>query len=173
MGNGIEQHYVGLIVAADPDGVIGHNGQIPWHYREDLRRFRRVTTGGVLIMGRRTFESLSGRLPERRIIVVSSRTWLKNPFIPDAIAMDLWDALAKAVNIGGPVWIAGGGQIYEEAMDVGCVDTIDLTVVPPTGLAGQPGVTYFPMDGLTDYVLVREVTNPGNPMLRHVTYRRG
>ncbi len=62
-----------LIVAMTPAGVIGHNGTIPWHIPEDLEYFKKMTIGGIIVMGRKTFESLPRILPNR-IHVVITRT---------------------------------------------------------------------------------------------------
>jgi dihydrofolate reductase len=104
------------------------------------------------------------------VIVVTRATCLVDPFVPDALASSLWDALAKAEDLGKPVWIAGGGQLYDEALTSGCVDIIDFTLVPSTGLAGKPGVVRLRMEDLLDYMLVGDVPNPEDPSLRHRTY---
>ena len=56
---------VGIIVAVSPEGVIGVDGNIPWHYSTDMKRFKRITTGATVIMGRRTWESLPPKTTER------------------------------------------------------------------------------------------------------------
>ena len=63
----------GMIYAVSPEGVIGVGNRIPWRYQGDFRRFKRVTMGKTLIMGRKTFESIGHPLAGRRNIVVSSR----------------------------------------------------------------------------------------------------
>ena len=64
-----------LLAATSPDMVIGRDGGIPWHYPGDLRRFKRLTLGHTVVMGRRTWESLPGRpLPGRRNLVLTSRS---------------------------------------------------------------------------------------------------
>jgi dihydrofolate reductase len=111
----------GIMVAMSPEGVIGLGGKIPWHYRGDLRRVKRLTLGTTLIMGRVTWESLGGRpLPGRRNLVVTSRA------IPDAECfLDLASALAASE---GKVWFFGGARIYREAMPI--ADFIDVVYVP-------------------------------------------
>ena len=62
----------GILVAVSPEGIIGKNNTIPWHYSADLKRFKRLTVGNTIIMGRKTWESLPIKpLPERRNIVIS------------------------------------------------------------------------------------------------------
>ena len=62
---------IALIAAISTDGTIGDHGQIPWHIREDLQRFKRLTLGHAVIMGRKTYDSLSRPLPGRRNLVLS------------------------------------------------------------------------------------------------------
>jgi dihydrofolate reductase len=113
----------GMIYAVSPEGVIGREGTIPWRYPGDLRRFKRVTLGSTVVMGRTTFESIGKPLPGRRNIVLTSRP-LDAPGIETA--KDLGDALAKID--GGDVWFIGGARVYREAMPF--VDIIDVTYVP-------------------------------------------
>jgi dihydrofolate reductase len=112
-----------MIYAVSPEGVIGANGGIPWHHPGDLRRFKRVTLGTTLIMGRKTFQSVGKPLPGRRNIVVTSHT-LDVPGIECAASVP--EALALAGN--DDVWFVGGARIYAEAMDH--VGVIDVTYVP-------------------------------------------
>jgi dihydrofolate reductase len=115
----------GMIYAVSPEGVIGVNGSIPWHHPGDLRRFKRVTMGTALIMGRKTFQSVGRPLPGRRNIVVTSRT-LDVPGVE--CAPSVRDALARTGD--DDVWFVGGAKIYDEAM--AHVDVIDVTYVPDT-----------------------------------------
>jgi dihydrofolate reductase len=112
-----------MIYAVSPEGVIGANGGIPWHHPGDYRRFKRVTLGSTVIMGRKTFESLGKPLPGRRNIVVTSRAF-------DVPGIDcvgtIEEGLARAGD--GDVWFIGGAGIYAEAM--AHADVIDVTYVP-------------------------------------------
>src|SRR5689334_23895348 len=103
----------GIMVAMSPEGVIGLAGKIPWHYRGDLRRVKRLTMGTTLIMGRVTWESLGGKpLPGRRNMVVSGSA----SALPGAdVFPDLASALAAS---DGPVWFFGGARIYRDAMPI-------------------------------------------------------
>jgi len=115
----------GIIVAVSPEGVIGLHGHIPWHYSGDLRRFKRLTLGGTVVMGRRTWESLPVQpLPGRLNLVVTSRE-LAGELEGVACCASLAGALAAAQ---GPVWFIGGAGIYREALDY--ADFIDMTLVP-------------------------------------------
>jgi dihydrofolate reductase len=121
------------MVAMSPEGVIGLGGKIPWHYRGDLRRVKRLTLGTTLIMGRVTWESLGGRpLPGRRNLVVTSRA------IPGA---ECFPSIAAALAASeGPVWFFGGARIYREAMPLS--DFIDVVYVPDHIV--DPNAVHFP-----------------------------
>jgi len=110
-----------LLAATSPDMVIGRDGGIPWHYPGDLRRFKRLTLGHTVVMGRRTWESLPGRpLPGRRNLVLTSHS---------LDGVECFRSLAEAVpTVEGELFFIGGAQLYREALDV--ADFIDLTLVP-------------------------------------------
>jgi dihydrofolate reductase len=110
-----------MMVAVSPEGVIGVGGKIPWHYRGDLKRLKRLTMGSTVIMGRVTWESLGGKpLPGRRNVVISGQ-----PLPGVESFRDIPSALATCE---GPVWFLGGARIYAEAMEH--CDLIDVTYVP-------------------------------------------
>jgi dihydrofolate reductase len=113
-----------MIFAVSPEGVIGVGNRIPWRYPGDFRRFKRVTMGKTLIMGRRTFESIGHPLPGRRNIVVTS-----HPLAVEGVecVTSVDEALARAGE-EIDVWFIGGARIYAEAMKH--VDLIDVTYVP-------------------------------------------
>ena len=113
----------GMIYAVSPEGVIGLHGQIPWRHPGDMRRFKRVTTGTTVIMGRATFDERGKPLPGRRNIVVTSRP-LEVPGVERAASVDAALALASDSD----VWFIGGARIYAEATSH--VDIIDVTFVP-------------------------------------------
>jgi dihydrofolate reductase len=124
-----------MMAAVSPEGIIGARGKIPWHYRGDMRRVKRLTTGTTLIMGRITWESLGGRpLPGRRNLVVT-RTLAS---LPGAECFpDIATALAASE---GAVWFFGGARIYREAMPLS--DLIDLVYVPDH--VDDPDAVLFP-----------------------------
>lgn len=126
----------GILVAVSPEGIIGKNNTIPWHYSADLKRFKRLTTGKTIIMGRKTWESLPVKpLPNRRNIVIS-RSSLEN--------VDCFQSIDEALETcEGDIWFIGGAGIYEEAMLKS--DLIDMTLVPDN-VTGE-GCIYFPKIG--------------------------
>lgn len=125
----------GMILAVSPEGVIGLEGKIPWRHPGDMRRFKRVTMGATVIMGRATFEETGKPLPGRRNIVVTSRA-LDVPGVERVASID--EALTRAGDCD--VWFIGGARIYEEAMRH--VDVIDVTYVPDH--VDAPGAVHAP-----------------------------
>jgi dihydrofolate reductase len=112
-----------MIFAASPQGVIGIGGKIPWRYLGDWRRFKRVTMGSTVVMGRTTFESIGKPLPGRRNLVVTRRA-VDVPGVESVPSVE--EALARAGD--ADVWFIGGARIYEDAMKY--VEIIDVTYVP-------------------------------------------
>jgi dihydrofolate reductase len=133
---------IAIIAAMDRRGLIGHDGKLPWHLPQDLRRFRQYTWRKPIIMGRKTFESIGKPLPERFNIVLTT-----NPDYNAAgcqVARSYQEALSVAenclANVGGnEVVIIGGGTVYAEAIHRW--DRLYLTIVE-----GQfQGTVYFPI----------------------------
>ncbi len=112
-----------LVVARARNGVIGANGDLPWHISADLRHFKQITKGRPMIMGRKTFDSLPGILEGRRHIVLTRDTsWEEDGA---EVAHNAQDALKRA---NGPhVCIIGGAEIYR--LFIGLADKVELTEV--------------------------------------------
>jgi dihydrofolate reductase len=102
-----------LIAAVASNGVIGRDGKLPWRIPEDLRRFRSLTTGHAVIMGRRTWDSLPHALPARQNIVVTRRPRFHAEGA--SIAGTFEQALAQ-VELPPPAFCIGGGEIYRVAL---------------------------------------------------------
>jgi dihydrofolate reductase len=167
---------VGLIVAADPNWLIGVDGKLPWRYPADLRRFRALTIGGTLILGSKTFYSLPKPLEGRTTIILSRG---RGPAVwkhrPDVLVDSLGAALDKAKDLGRPVWIAGGAEIYRAALAMDVVDFIDLTIVPIFEITPQPyeqTFTYFPHSHLDRFRRVQVERNVDDDRLTHQRYER-
>ncbi len=94
--------------------MIGRAGALPWHLPDDLRRFKTLTQGHCLIMGRVTYQSLPGALPGRHVIVVSRTAALSGPEVETARTFD--DALDHAWARDPLPFVAGGAQIYAQAL---------------------------------------------------------
>jgi dihydrofolate reductase len=123
-----------LVVARAQNGVIGRDGKLPWHIPADLKRFKALTMGSAMVMGRRTFEGLPGVLPGRRhIIVTRDQTW-------HAAGAEVAHGVDEALALAGdePVSVIGGAEIF--AMFLPIADRIELTEV----LDEVPGDTSMP-----------------------------
>ena len=126
---------VTIVVARADNGAIGRDGTLPWHLPADLKRFKAVTMGTAMVMGRKTFDSLPGLLPGRRHIVVTrDRYW-------QAEGAEVAHSPEEALALAGetPVSVIGGAEII--ALFLPAADAIELTEVhaqPPadTFLAG-------------------------------------
>jgi dihydrofolate reductase len=105
---------VSIIVAAAENNVIGGNNQLLWQLPDDLKRFKSVTTGHTVIMGRRTYDSIGKALPNRRNIVISRDAGLKIEGCETANSLE--DALQLAAG-EKEVFVIGGGRVYEQAWD--------------------------------------------------------
>ncbi|NMC75151.1 MAG: dihydrofolate reductase [Geobacteraceae bacterium] len=115
---------VGLIAAMAQNRVIGNGPEIPWDLPDDRRRFREITWGRPVVMGRRTFETLPGPLPGRMTIVLTrDRGYCRHGcrVVPDL------EAALKAAEGAEEVFICGGGEVYRQAMPL--ADRIYLTVI--------------------------------------------
>jgi len=112
-----------MVVARARNGVIGRNGTLPWHLPADLKRFKALTTGTVMLMGRKTFLSLPGLLPGRRHVVLTRDAIWKAPGAE--VVHSAQEALAAAA--GTPVSIIGGAEIF--ALFLPLTDRIELTEV--------------------------------------------
>jgi dihydrofolate reductase len=103
-----------LVAAVADNGVIGDGADIPWRIPDDLRHFRRVTTGNTVVMGRKTFDSIGRPLPQRTNVVLTRQAgWAHDGVV---VAATLEDAIDKAQAYDGDIMVIGGGQVYAEAM---------------------------------------------------------
>jgi len=103
-----------LVVAIAQDGVIGREGTLPWRIPEDLRYFRKVTTGHAIIMGRKTHASIGKPLPDRRNIVVSRDAQLRIPGCETATSLEAAVILAREHDTEPR--IIGGSELYKAAL---------------------------------------------------------
>ena len=137
---------ISLIVAASENGVIGRDGQLPWRQSADLRRFKALTMGKPIVMGRKTWESIGRPLPGRQNIVVSRQPGF------EINGADVVTGVAEAVAAADPadeIMIIGGSEIY--ALFLPLADRIYLTRVH----ANVEGDAWFPPPG-DDWRLVDE-----------------
>lgn len=115
-----------LIVASNPEGAIGKDNQLLWHLPEDLKRFKRLTMGKPILMGRKTFESIGRPLPGRTSFVITRNSRFHSDGI--VVCASLEDAVEKARSTGAEeAFVIGGGEIYAQALPL--ADRIYLTRV--------------------------------------------
>jgi dihydrofolate reductase len=137
---------ISLVVAVAENGVIGRGGNLPWHLPRDLERFRRLTSGHSVIMGRKTLESIGEPLPNRRNIVLTNNRELTLDGVE--IVHELKDALAATEN--EEVFVIGGAEVFATALDL--ADRIYLTLVH----AEFEGDRVFGDFDVSDWVLLEE-----------------
>jgi dihydrofolate reductase len=162
-----------LIAAVADNGVIGAGGAIPWRLKSDMQRFKALTTGKPVVMGRKTFASIGRPLAGRTNIVVTRDRSFRKPGLvvttsfTDARAVARGDALRRSA---GDIAVIGGAEIYAQWM--ACADRLEITEVH----ARPDGDTYFAAFDSADWEEVARVRNPAGPDdsadFSYVTYRR-
>ncbi len=165
-----------IAALAEKNRVIGRDLDLPWHIPEDLQRFKRLTTGHPLLMGRTTFESIVHQfgkpLPNRRNVVLTSREKLDE--YPDIETYPNAESAMSALSEENTIYIGGGGTVYEQFIER--ADRLELTLVE----GEHEGDTYFPeyehligemyqptivenRDGYRFVTYVRKGSAPGRP----------
>ena len=124
-----------IIVAAAENNIIGNDNKLIWHLSDDLKRFKELTKGHHVIMGRKTFESMPKALPNRTNIIITRK---KDYFAENAIVTNSLDEAIKLTSDDPQPFIIGGGEIYKIALNIS--DRIELTRVHHN----FDGDTYFP-----------------------------
>ena len=140
---------ISIIVATSKNRVIGNNNSLIWKLPADLKRFKQITTGNTIVMGRKTYESIGKPLPNRRNIIITRDT---NYLVDNCeIVNSLEEALMLCNN---ECFIIGGGEIYKQSIDI--ADKIYLTLVQED----FEGDTYFPEIGKEWTKVIREDFEP-------------
>lgn len=130
---------ISLLVAHDPDRVIGLNNELPWSIPEELAYFKKVSMGKAIVMGRKTYESIGRPLPGRLNIVITRN----EEYSPEGVVVvhDLKDAIVKAREYADEVMIIGGSEIFRLA--IGIADRLYITFIQKH----FEGDTFFPPYG--------------------------
>ncbi len=162
-----------LVVAVADNGVIGSRGALPWRLKSDIQRFKALTTGKPVVMGRKTFASIGQPLLGRTNIVVTRDANFRAAgavvatSFTDARAVALGDALRR---LAPDIAVIGGAEIYAQWMDI--ADRLEVTEVH----ARPEGETYFAAIDAANWEEVARVRNPAGPDdgadFSYVTYRR-
>lgn len=154
---------IGLIVARSKNNVIGKDGKIPWKIKGEQKQFRELTTGKVVVMGRRSYDEIGYPLPNRKTIVISGTKKYEGDNIRTAGSVKEAIELAK----GEDVYIAGGYGVYKEAIplaDEMYITEIDMEI--------ENGDVYFPEFDINDYDVTIGETLGDNIKYTRTTYRR-
>ncbi|MGC3820364.1 dihydrofolate reductase [Acinetobacter sp. G11] len=119
------------VVAMDQQRCIGKNNDLPWHISADLKHFKEITQGGVVVMGRKTLESMGRTLPKRvNWVITRDKDW---SFDGTKVAYSIEDALAQAIadvkasEKPEAIFVIGGGEIFKQTMNI--ADRLELTHV--------------------------------------------
>lgn len=158
-----------IIVAAGEDNAIGKDNDLIWHLSDDLKRFKKLTSGHHIIMGRKTFESFPKPLPNRTHIVITRQDNYK---VPDGVIVvnNLADALDAARKDQQP-FIIGGGEIYKQSINL--ADKLELTRVHATFKGAD---TFFPDIDLNQWKEISRTTHDADEDHKYafsfITYER-
>ena len=140
-----------LIAAVAENNALGKDNQLLWHLPDDFKRFKNITSGHHIIMGRKTFESFPKPLPNRIHVIITRQ----KDYQPEACL--IVDSLAKAISVcpkNEELFIIGGGEIYNQSIEI--ADKLDITRVHHTFDAD----TFFPEIDLTKWELTSEEYHP-------------
>jgi len=153
---------IALIVAYAKNRVIGNKGCIPWKIKGEQKRFKELTTGNVVIMGRRSYEEIGRPLPNRTTIVISGT---KNFDEENCMTAK---SVAEAIELAGDrdIYISGGARVYEEALPL--VEKMYITEIDME----VEGDTYFPDFDKMQFVKEIDEVFDGDISYTYVTYTR-
>jgi dihydrofolate reductase len=128
---------VTLVAAVADNGVIGHEGGIPWRIPADFAHFKALTLGQVLVMGRATYDSIGRPLPGRTTVVLTrDPSWTAAEGV--LVARDLDEALELAAGLPGEVFVAGGAGVYAQALERAHAQVLTEVHLSPEGDTHYP-----------------------------------
>lgn len=154
---------IAIIAAYSKNKVIGKNGKIPWNIEGEKKRFRELTTGNIVLMGRKTYEEIGKPLPERINIVISS----SGNFESCINVRSINEALEFAEKSGkNDIYISGGSKIYEEFLPI--AEKLYITEID----FEFDGDTYFPDFDESKFIKTIDYETDGDIPYRYVTYTR-
>lgn len=155
-----------IIAAAGENNSLGKDNDLVWHLPDDFKRFKELTSGNYILMGRKTFETFPKPLPNRKHLIITRQD---NYSVPENCFV--FDTIQSAIDFtdNQDIWIIGGGEIYKQSMDI--VDRIELTRVHSDFEAD----TFFPEIG-EEWELVSEEYHPADERHKYdftyLTYNR-
>lgn len=146
---------VSHIVATSENNVIGVSNDLPWHVPEDLKFFKDKTAHSIVVMGRKTYDSLGKPLPKRVNIIISQSARPED--FPEGVLLfrDIPSAVKKAQELGAEkglseIFIVGGSEIYKQTLELGLVNRVYLTKIY-THI--EKGDAFYPVDLLKNFTL--------------------
>ena len=143
-----------MIAAVAENDALGKNNELLWHLPNDFKRFKAITSHHYIVMGRKTFESFPKPLPNRTHIVITHQKYFD---VPDGvIVVNSWQDALKFVPKNEEIFIIGGGQIYEQFMDLS--DKIELTHVHATFEADA----FFPAIDMNQWKIIATEHHPAD-----------
>lgn len=151
------QSKISLIVAMSENRVIGRGNALPWRLPDDLKHFKRITTGHAVVMGRKTYDSMGKPLANRRNIVITRQGGFRAEGV--TVAHSVEEAIAQAGE--GEVFIIGGAEIYKAAMPF--VTRMYVTLIG----ADMEGDTYFPEFSRSEWRLIEQTEHPADERHAH------
>ena len=159
-----------LIVAVGKNNEIGKNNQLLWHIPEDLKNFKKITTGKMVIMGRNTYKSIGRALPNRTNIVLS-RNFLetdekikedKKKYENETTKLEFYDDFQKVIekykDLKEEIFIIGGGEIYKKSLEMGIIKRIYMSRVD---FSDNEADAYFPKIDLDKWITLTEENHDG------------
>lgn len=157
---------IALIVAYTRNRVIGNQGKIPWRIKGEQRRFRELTTGNVVIMGRKSYEEIGHPLPNRFTVVVSNTADFEAENCTTASSLKQAVETAERLHPGKHIYISGGAGLYGEA--IALVEKMYITEID----AEMEGDTFFPAFDETRFTKETDERVEGDIPFTYVTYTR-
>lgn len=148
-----------IIVAVGKNNEIGKNNQLLWHIPEDLKNFKRITTGKTVVMGRNTYDSIGKPLPNRKNIVLSKMTSILNIEMleNENTKLKVYDDFLKMVdeykNLDEEIFIIGGEQIYKKTLEMGIADKIYMSCID---FSDETADAYFPKLDFEKWKIAKE-----------------
>jgi dihydrofolate reductase len=154
---------IGLIVARSKNNVIGKNGQIPWRIKGEQKQFKELTTGNVVVMGRKSYEEIGHPLPNRKTIVVSRTKKYEGENLATASSVE------EAIKMAGDekVYISGGYGLYKEA-----IPYVDVMYITEVQTEIEDGDTFFPEFDENDFDIEEGETGGEDIKFIRTTYTR-
>ena len=159
-----------LIVAIGKNNGIGKNNQLLWHIPEDLKNFKKITTGKTVIMGRNTYESIGKPLPNR-VNIVLSRNFLRTEkkinedrkkYENETTKLEFYDDFQKVIekykDLKEEIFIIGGGEIYKKSLEMGIIKRIYMSHVD---FSDNKADAYFPKIDLDKWITLTEENHDG------------